>query len=442
VGSRTKYAKNGDVYIAYETLGDGPIDLVWVEGSITNLDIHWEEPRFRRFCERLATFTRLITFDKRGMGLSDRVAVGTLEDRMDDIRAILDDVGSERAALLGVSEGGPLSIMFAASHPERTIGLLLYGAEVREEIDDDWAWGDMRREDLEEYLAAIPGRWGRVTNVERYNPTTANEAWLREWFARLPAQSISPGGYIAYYRVTFETDVRDILPTIRVPTLVMHRTEDKVLPVGNGRYIAAHIPDARYLEFAGPDHVPWLSREDDVLDAIQEFLTGSRGASEPERALATVLFTDIVGSTQEASRRGDRGWSDLLQRHYAIVDEEVRRGRGQVVDTTGDGMLASFDGPARAIRAADRIGDRLVPLDLHVRAGVHTGECEIVDGKPRGLAVHIGARVAALAGPDEILVSSTVKDLVSGSGIGLKSRGLHRLKGVDGRWRLYSVVEA
>jgi class 3 adenylate cyclase len=439
VGLATRYAKNGDIYIVYETLGDGPIDLVWVQGSITNLDIMWEEPRYRRFCERLAAFSRLIRFDKRGMGLSDRVAVGTLEDRMDDVRAVLDAVGSERAAVLGVSEGGPMSILFAATYPERTVALLLYGAEVREEIDDEWQWGDMRRDEVEAYLAAIPGRWGQARNIESLDPTTANEGWLRQWFGRLQAQSISPGGYVDYYRTTFEIDVRDVLPTVRVPTFVLHRREDHTLAVDNGRYIAAHIPGARYIELPGKDHIPWLSEADDVINEVQEFLTGSRGAAEPDRVLMTVLFTDIVGSTQRAAALGDRRWQDLLENHNALVRQELGRFRGREVGNVGDGFLATFDGPARAVRCAGAITSGARDLGIEVRTGLHTGEIELAGDDIRGIAVHIGARVSSLAGPGEVLVSGTVRDLVAGSGIEFEDRGMHSLKGVPGEWRIFAA---
>jgi len=439
VALTTKYAKNGNIYIAYQTLGMGPIDLIWVEGSITNLDISWEEPRYRRFCERLATFTRLIRFDKRGMGLSDRVAVGTLEDRMDDVGAVLDAVGSERAAVLGVSEGGPMSIIFAATYPERTVALLLYGAEVREEIDDEWPWGDMRRDELEAYLAAIPGRWGQASDIEWLNPTIANEEWLRQWFGRLQAQSISPGGYVDYYRTTFEIDVRDVLPTVRVPTLVMHRLEDHSLAVDNGRYIAAHILGARYVELSGKDHIPWLSEADDVINEIEELLTGSRGPSEPDRVLTTVLFTDIVGSTHRAAALGDRRWQGLLESHNALVRRELGRFRGREVGTAGDGFVATFDGPARAIRCAKAISSGAHDLGIEVRIGLHTGEIELAGDDIQGIAVHIGARVSSLAGPGEVLVSGTVRDLVAGSGIEFEDRGMHTLKGVPGEWRVFAA---
>jgi class 3 adenylate cyclase len=434
----TKYARNGDVDIAYQILGDGPIDLVFIEGFLTHLEVYWEEPSYRRFCERLASFSRLIRFDKRGMGLSDRTRVGTLEERMGDARAVMDAVGSERAAFLGESEGGPMSVLFAATYPDRTAALLLCGAEIRERKDDDWPWGESTVEDFEASVRDLPSSWGTGGRaIDVIAPSIANER-TQNWFGRVLRNAVDPAGAIAFMRVGFDIDVRDVLSAVNVPTLILHRVGDEVCHVENARFMARAIPDARYVELAGNDHVPW-SGGDDMLDEIREFLTGVREPAEPDRVLATVLFTDIVGSTDLATSLGDAPWRDLLQRHHEIVRRELRRHRGREIDTAGDGFLASFDGPARAIRCAKSIVESVATLGMQVRTGLHTGECEVVGDDLVGIAVHIGARVAAAAGPGEVLVSSTVRDLVAGAGIEFEDRGTHQLKGVPDTWRLFAV---
>ena len=435
-----QYAANGDVHIAYQVLGEGPLDLVFVAGAITNLEVLWEMSEYRRACERLASFSRLILFDKRGMGLSDRVRVGTLEERMDDMRAILDAVGSRTTVLMGVSEGGPMSILFAATYPERTRGLVLCGAEVKEETTDDWPWGEATREEFEEAmdLERVVARWGKGLGADLFAPTRKGDPQLRDQFGRLQVQSATPHDAVAFMRMAFEIDVRDVVPAVTAPTLIVHRVGDKICSVENGRWLARNIEGARYVELPGENHIPFIDG-DDILDEIQEFLTGVREPVAPDRMLATVLFTDVVGSTDRARELGDRRWRDLLERHNEVVRHDLARFRGVEIDTAGDGFFATFDGPARAIRCARSIVENVRGIGLDVRSGLHTGECELSAGSVRGIAVHTGARVASVASPGEVLVSSTVKDLVAGSGIEFTDRGVHELKGIPGEWRLYAA---
>ncbi len=436
-----RYATNGDVHLAYRIMGDGPLDVVWVAGALTNLDVLWEMPDHRRFAERLASFSRLIQFDKRGMGLSDRARFGTLEERMDDVRAIMDAVGSENAAFIGVSEGGPMSILFAATYPERTRALVLCGAEVKEETTDDWPWGESTRTDFEQAMDIdqIVSAWGAGGVVAYVAPSLADDEAARAQWGRLQVQSASPHDAIAFMRMAFDIDVRHVVPSVAAPTLILHRTDDNVCNVGNARWLHRNIEGSRYLELPGADHVPWVDG-DEFLDEIQEFLTGVREPAEPERMLATVLFTDIVGSTDHALELGDRRWRDKLEQHNAVIRRALARYRGREIDTAGDGFFATFDGPARAIRCARSVVDEVRGLGLEVRAGLHTGECELAGDAVRGIAVHTGARVSSLAGPSEVLVSSTVRDLVAGSGIEFTDRGAHALKGIPGEWRLYAVT--
>jgi class 3 adenylate cyclase len=435
-----RFAPSGDVHIAYRVIGEGPVDLVYAQGSYTHLEIEWELPAFRRYCERLAEFTRLILFDKRGMGMSDRVpGATTLEERMDDVRAVMDAVGSERAAVMGESEGGPLAMLFAAAHPERTAALILQGAEVRERTDEDWPWGEATEEEFESAMGALPERWGKGLGIDWIAPSVAGQEWARAWFARVQVHSNTPGGAEAFMRMAFDIDVRHVAPSINVPTLVVHTTGDKVCHVENARFLSRTIPGARYIELPGEDHVPWFA-PDDILAEIREYLTGQREAATPDRVLATVLFTDLVGSTTRAAELGDRGWRDLLEQHHAAVRRELERFGGRELDTAGDGFFATFDGPARAIRCARAIVEAVQRLGLGVRAGLHTGEVELLDGKVAGIAVNIGARVAARAAAGEVLVSGTVRDLVAGSGIAFADREIAKLKGVPGEWRLSVVV--
>lgn len=437
--SGVQFARSGDIDVAYRVVGDGPVDLVCVEGAYTHLEVQWEFPQYRRYHERLAEFARVILFDKRGLGMSDRVpGATTLEERMDDIRAVMDAAGSERAAILGESEGGPLSILFAAAHPERTIGLILQGAEVRERRDDDWPWGEATDDEAEAYYASIPERWGQGLGFQHVFPSVGDVEWGRALLGRLQQHAATPAAWEAFARMAHDIDVRHVAPAINVPTLIVHAVDDRVCHVENARFLARAIPGARYVELAGGDHVPWLE-PDRTIAEIREFLTGRREVGTPERALATVLFTDLVGSTERAVQLGDRRWSDLLEQHHSAVRRELVRFDGREVDTAGDGFLATFDGPARAIRCAQSIVGSVRPLGLDVRAGLHTGEVEMADGKVAGIAVNIGARVAARAGGGEVLVSSTVCDLVAGSGLEFDDRGATELKGVPGEWRLFAV---
>jgi class 3 adenylate cyclase len=439
-----KFAKSGDVNIAYGIVGSGPIDLVYIQGAYTHLEVDWELPAFRRFCERLAEFTRLIMFDKRGLGMSERVPSATpLEVRMDDIRAVMDAAGSEQAAIMGESEGGPLAILFAAAHPERTRALILQGAEVRELTDDDWPWGESTPEEFETYMAIVPERWGKGLAFGHLVPSMANDSSLpalESWLGKVQRNAATPASWEGFARMAFGIDVRDVVPTVHVPALIIHATDDQICDVGNARWLAKHLEGAKYVELPGGDHLPWFD-PDETLAEIREFLTGSREAEAPDRILATVLFTDIVGSTERASALGDRRWRDLLDSHNASIRAELERYRGREVDTAGDGFLAVFDGPARAIRAGRAIVEAMRRLGLEVRVGVHTGEVEqLPGGKVGGIAVHIGARVADAAQPGEVLVSSSVRDLVAGSGLDFVDRGAHPLKGVAEERQLFALA--
>ena len=433
----TKYARSGDVSIAYQVIGKGSLDVVLAPGSITHLEVMWEEPTWVRFVERLASFSRLMLFDKRGTGLSDRVTeAATLEERMDDLRAVMDAAGSERAAVIGVSEGGPMSALFAATYPERTTALVLYGTFA---YDSE----PFTPEQFQDYVELIRRKWGSEAYARqampRYAESVANDERFIRWWARLSRLGASPGSRIALSRMNAEIDVRHVLPSIRVPTLVLHRRSDQVIPLQDGRYLAEHIPGAKFVELPGQDHIPWVGDVDLLLDEIEEFLTGVRHGPEPDRVLATVFFTDIVGSTEKVVELGDRRWRELLEGHQAIVRGELARFRGREMDTAGDGFFATFDGPARAIRCACAIGDRVDELGIQVRAGLHTGECELMGDKVGGIAVHIGARIMAAAGPGEVLVSRTVRDLVAGSDIALEARGTYTLKGLDDPWDLFAA---
>jgi len=441
--SPIRYATNGDIHLAYRTIGEGPLDLVLIEGAITNLEVLWDVAEYRSYCEQLASFSRLIIFDKRGMGLSDRVRIGTLEERMDDVRAILDDAGSESAVLMGVSEGGPMSMLFAATHPERAQALVLCGAEVKEETTEDWPWGESTRAEIDEYLTIenMLERWGKGLAIGYFAPSRKDDERLRELFGRLQVQSASPHDAVAFMRMAHAIDVRHVAPSINTPTLIVHRTDDRVCHVENARWLARNIRGAKYVELPGSDHVPWIDG-DDIMEEVREFITGVREPEEPDRVLATVLFTDLVGSTERAQELGDRRWKETLERHNEIVRHDLVRFRGREIDTAGDGFFATFDGPARAIRCARSIVDDVRNVGLDVRAGLHTGEVELAGDDVRGIAVHTGARVAAQAGAGEVLVSQTVKDLVAGSGIEFEERGPHALKGIPGEWRLYAVSQS
>jgi pimeloyl-ACP methyl ester carboxylesterase len=434
----TRYTRSGDVNIAYQVIGDGPRDIVYVPGWVSNVEVIWEEPSAARFLERLASFARLILFDKRGTGLSDRVAdLPDLETRVGDVRAVLDAVGSPRATLLGISEGGPMSVLFAATHPERTAGLIMLGSFPRRTSAPDFPYG-ASPEAFATLVEQAERGWGGSSQIEVRAPSRAGDVRFCEWYSRYLRMSASPGAVRQLMKMNGEIDVRHVLPAVRVPTLILHRSGDRLVPAECGRYMAERIPGAKYVELPGDDHIPFIDA-DGFLDEIEDFLTGARRGPEPDRVLATVLFTDIVDATKLASELGDRRWRDLLDSHHALVREHLSRFRGREIDSAGDGFLAAFDGPARAVRAASAIVDDVKRIGVAVRAGLHTGECEVMGLKLGGLAVHIGARVAALAKGGEILVSSTVRDLVAGSGLVFLDRGAHALKGVPGAWHVFAV---
>ena len=436
----THYAKSGDVNIAYQVVGDAPRDLVLVPGWVSNIEVFWEEPACARFLRRLASFARLILFDKRGTGLSDRVSdLPNLETRMDDLRAVMDTVGSARAALLGYSEGGPMCALFAATYPLRTSALMIQGSYARRTRAPDYPWGPTP-EALGEWMAACQRDWGGPVGLDERLPSAAGDERVRQWWARLLRMGASPGANRALQQMNAEMDVRHVLPAIRVPTLILHSIGDRVFPAAASRFMAQQIPGAKFVELPGRDHLAWGEDADAIVDEIEEFMTGIRHGPEPDRVLATVLFTDIVGSTEKAATLGDRRWRDLLEGHHTLVRRELGRFRGREIDTSGDGFLATFDGPARAVRCTRAVSDGVRALGLDVRAGLHTGEIELVNDKVSGLAVHIGARVAATAGPGEVLVSSTVKDLVAGSGLRFQDRGSQALKGVPGQWHLFALA--
>jgi len=429
----TRYARSGDLRIAYQVVGQGPIDLVFVPGFISNLDLAWEDPVLAEFLKRLAGFSRLILFDKRGTGLSDRIGdLPSLEVRMDDVRAVMDAVSSERAALFGISEGGAMSMLFAATYPERTRALALYATYAHYPT---WVVPNDR---LEATIARMDALWGTGELASVFSPTRALDPQFKRWWARFERLGGSPSVAINITRMNSEIDIRQILPSIRVPTLVMHRTGDARVNVEASRYLAQHIQDARYVELPGADHLLWGGDAARIADEIEEFLTGARSEIEPDRVLATVLFTDIVDSTKRANDLGDHAWGALLERHDALVRREVARFRGREIKTTGDGFLATFDGPARAVRCGEAIIEVLRPLGLDVRIGAHTGEVEIRDDDIGGIAVHIAARVMGLAGPGEVLVTGTVRDLVAGSSLAFADRGHHALKGLPEEVRLFS----
>ncbi|HEU0304538.1 MAG TPA: adenylate/guanylate cyclase domain-containing protein [Gaiellaceae bacterium] len=446
---QTRYARSGDVHIAYQVVGDGPVDLVGTPGGSHHVELVWENPPQARFFSRLASISRFIVFDKRGTGMSDRVSgAPTLEARMDDIRAVMDAAGSERAVLWGPGDAGPLCMLFAATYPERTLGLVLFHSGPRFVRGPETPWLTPRAA-VEQRIEEIVRRWGEPSFYEEFvrrSSPSATDDELRT-SVRVSRLSSSPGAWAAYARMNLDVDVRDVLPTIGVPTLVMCRIGASFPPgvAESSRYLADRIPGARLVELPGEDYAPPFGDQEQLFAELDRFLAdvsdGGEWKATPERVLATVLFTDIVGATERAAELGDRAWRELLQRHHEAVRNQLGRFRGKEVDTAGDGFFATFDGPARAIQCACAIRDSLRALELDVRAGLHTGECELVEDKVGGIAVHIGARVLTEADSGEVLVSSTVKDLVAGSGIGFEDRGETMLKGVPGEWRLYAVRE-
>src|SRR6476646_4251617 len=436
---RTRYALSGDAHIAYQVFGEGDLDLVFVPGFVSNIEHYWEMPQVPDVLERLGSFARVVIFDKRGTGLSDPVAgPPPLEQRMDDMQAVMDAVGLERASLFGISEGGPASVLFAATYPERTSSLVLYGSTPRFRTDSDISWG-ATDEEIEAIIAEASARWGDGALLRLLAPAAAGDPGMYEVWAKFQRASASPAMARAVMAALFEIDVRDILPTIGVPTLILHRTGDLVAPVEGARLMAETIPDARLIEFEGSDHVPFTGDFEPILDEMEEFLTGTRQARPLDRILATVMFTDLVDSTRRAADVGDRRWGELIERHDELTRRQLDRFRGREVKTLGDGFLATFDGPARAIECASAIRDGVRPLGLEVRAGLHTGECELAGDDVRGMAVNIGARIGAIAAANEVLVSGTVKDLVVGADLEFADRGEHELKGVPGTWRLFAA---
>ncbi len=407
-------------------------------GTLSLVELYWELPVNEYILKRLTSFARVIVFDKRGQGLSDRVAEQSLEERIGDVRAVLDAVGSKRATVFGWSEGGPMSLFFAATYPERTSALVMFGtfASMRAEPHC------LSQERFDRFMAAVEAHWGEGMLVPTNAPSRRNDKAFVQWFGRLERAASSPGGIQALFRADYENDARHLLPSIRVPTLILHRKDDSTIPVACGHDMAQKIPGAKYVELPGEDHLlqalpPDLL--DRLLGEIEEFTTGVRHRADPDRVLATVMFTDIVRSTERAAEMGDLRWRELLNDYYAVVRKELNAFRGREVNTAGDGLLATFDGPNRAIRCACAVREKLRPLALEVRTGLHTGECELIGDDIGGIAVHIAARVAATAEPDEVLVSSTVKDLVAGSGLRFADRGMHGLKGVPDEWHLFLV---
>jgi class 3 adenylate cyclase/pimeloyl-ACP methyl ester carboxylesterase len=438
----TRYARSGDLHIAYQVVGDGPIDLVYVPTWISQIEHVWEEPGVARYFTRLATFSRLIMFDRRGTGLSDPfVEAPALEEQMDDVVAVMDAAGSERAAVFAQLEAGAMATLFAATHPERATALVLYEAMPRMAWAPDYDW-PLTREEREAFIAnGGLVNWGDGSRLVGLAPKSSQNPRLREWFARLERLAASPGTAAKLMLMNAEIDVRAVLPTITVPTLVLHRADDRFVDIRHSRYLAEHIPGARYVELPGDEAITFGAGAGPLLDEIEEFLTGERHPTDAERILATVMFSDIVDSTQRAAELGDRRWRDLLAAIEDAVDRELSRFRGRAVKSMGDGFLATFDGPARGIRCAAAIRDvARSQLGLEVRSGLHTGEIELIGDDVGGIAVHIGARVGAAAGPGEVLVSGTIKDLVVGSGIAFEDRGERELRGVPGSWRLRAAA--
>lgn len=433
-----RYAKSGDVHIAYQVVGEGPVDLVYVPGIWSNLEIMWEWPEWAHYLNRLAAFSRLIVFDMRGVGISDRGSEPPiLELQTDDLVAVMNAVGSRSAVVFGGARGGAMTMLFAASHPDRTEALILYAPTARTVRSPDWPFGRTEEEQrifYERFIAEM----GTGKNLDLQGPSGDDR--FQRWWARFERLGASPGAWRELAGILGQIDVRQVLPNIQAPTLVLHRSGDLIVDVAQGRAVAGQIPGAKFVELPGRDHIPFLGDADSIVDEIEEFLTGVRPAPERERVLATVLFTDIVGSTEAATALGDRRWRALLDAHDHLAEHQISHFRGRQVKSTGDGVLAVFDGPGRAIRCASAIRDEVRSLGIEVRSGLHCGEVELRGQDIGGIAVHIGARVSGLATVGQVLVSSTVKDLVAGSGISFLDSGEHRLKGVPGSWRLFSVA--
>jgi pimeloyl-ACP methyl ester carboxylesterase len=435
----TIYTRSGSVNIAYQVFGDGPRDLLLVPGWISNIDVFWEEPTVVRFFEGLAEFSRVLLFDKRGTGLSDRVSgIPTLEDRMDDVRAVMNAANSKQATLFGYSEGGPMCALFAATYPERTDALVLMGSYARRQSAPDYKYG-LTDENSEQLLEEIESAWGSPLDIEQRIPSLAANPRFRSWWAKFMRAGASPASAAALMRMNFQIDVRPILQSIRIPTLILHAKHDRVVDIGAGRYLAQNIPNARLVEIDANDHVPFGDSMVQILDEIQQFVTGRSDIHGDDRVVSTIMFTDIVDSTRVAAEMGDSTWRDSLDAHHVMVRRQLAVHRGTEIKTTGDGFHATFDGPARAIRCGQAICQSVETLGLKVRVGIHTGECVRLGGELEGIAVHIAARIGALAEAGQVLVSQTVRDLVAGSGIQFDSQGVHQLKGVDGEWTVCAV---
>jgi pimeloyl-ACP methyl ester carboxylesterase/class 3 adenylate cyclase len=433
----TRYAKSGKIHIAYQVFGKGPIDIVLIPGFVSHIENYWDEPNFARWLHRLGSFSRVVMFDKRGTGLSDAVTdLPSMDERMDDVRAVLDAVNIETATLFGISEGGSLAALFAGTHPKRCQALVLYGSFPRFSF---WIRDDQALKDLLEY---IDRDWGTGKNLPMFAPSRQDDAVFQRWWGRFERLGASPASVISLMQMNSQIDIADILPSIHIPTLVIHRTGDVTVDVEGGRFLAKHIPNARYVELPGADHLPFIGQNSDqIVDLIEEFLTGSKPRDETDRVLATILFTDIVGSTKQAENLGDRRWRDLLSAHDTAVRREIRLFHGTEIKSLGDGFLITFDGPARAIRCAFAIGLAVGALGMEIRMGLHTGEVELRDGDVSGIAVHIASRIASVAGPNQILVSRTVKDLVAGSGIRFAERGIEKLAGLREPMEVYVAME-
>jgi class 3 adenylate cyclase/alpha-beta hydrolase superfamily lysophospholipase len=441
VDAEIAYAKSRGLNVAYSLLGEGPLDLVVVPGFVSHLEAALEHPSIERALRRLAGFARVISFDKPGTGLSDPIEGAlTLEQRMEDLTAVLDAAGAERVALLGASEGAPMSALFAATHSDRTEALIMYGSYARGSAADDYPWAPEWAQ-IEAAEAMVEAEWGRAALLDLYAPSAADDPEFSRWWARYQRLAASPAMARAVLRLAAEIDIRDVLPAISVPTLVLHRSGDLLWPIEGARFVAERIPGARLVELPGIDHFPFAGEVGPLLDEVETFLTGTRRAPESDRKLLTVMFTDIVDSTDQLARLGDRRWRELLERHDALVRGELAAHGGREVKTTGDGFLATFEGPARAIECARAIVGTAPSIGIEIRAGVHTGECEVVGDDVAGMAVHIGARIGALADTREVWVSGTVKDLVVGSGLSFSPQGAHELKGVPGEWSIYRVEE-
>ena len=436
----TMYARSGDVNIAYQVIGDAPLDLVFVMGWVSHLEYFWREPSFARFLLRLASFSRLILFDKRGTGLSDHVPINqlpTLEQRMDDVRAVMDAVGSERAALCGVSEGGPMCSLFAATYPEKTLALVMIGTYAKRVRDAEYPWGPTP-EQREQFFEVMRKQWGGPVGIDERAPSVAGDAEFRDWWATYLRMGASPGAAVALTQMNAEIDVRNVLPSIRVPSLVIHRTDDQCLKVEEGRFVADRIPGAKFVELPGVDHLPFVGDQDAILDEVEEFLTGVRHPIEPDTVLATVMVARLVGIKEQVDRLGPERWAEWWRRLHAHITKEIEWFRGREIDILENRLLAIFDGPARAIRCATAITEYASRLGVQTCTGLHTGECEIVDSQVSGTAAQMCVCVANEAEPGEVLVSSTVKDLVAGSGIRFDERGVHMLAEC-GEWRLFAV---